>query len=311
MVATDSGETARDRIRKYRKFNILSFDGGGSRVVMEAVFLQRIQEQFDRFYRELDLVVGVSTGAVQALGLAAGKTPQDIRDSFTKAAEHILVNAWGLAGTTYSNKELRKVLQLQFEDMQLKDLDKQVAIPTFELAHKIDQDSYIWKLKVFHNFEGNDSDGNQLVVDVAMRATALPGLFPTYQGYCDGAVVVNNPGMVAISQALDPRAGNVLSDQVNLLSLGSGSCSQHLKGKSSGWNLSQWAPVFLPMMLEGSTQMVEFQCSQILRERYHRINPTLSDPIPMDDWKNTSGLIELAEVEDLKDTTEWLKEHWT
>lgn len=311
MSATDGGSTARDRIRKYRKFNILSFDGGGSRVVMEAVFLQRIQEQFDKFYRELDLVVGVSTGAVQALALAAGKTPQDIRDSFTKAAEYILVNRRRGLGTASSNKNLRKVLQLQFEDMQLKDLDKQVAIPTFELARKLGQDSYVWKLKVFHNFEGDDSDGNQSVVDVVMRATALPGLFPTYQGYCDGAVVANNPGMVAITQALDPRAGDVLSDQISLLSLGSGSCSQHLKGPMSTWNLSQWASHLLPMMLEGPIQMVEFQCSQLLQERYHRINPTLLAPISTDDWNNVSGLIELAEAEDLKDTTEWLKEHWT
>ena len=61
-----------------------------------------------------------------------------------------------------------------------------------------------WKPKFFHNLErGGSKDGGELVVDVALRTSAAPTYFPSYQGYVDGGVVANNPTMAALAQALD------------------------------------------------------------------------------------------------------------
>ena len=50
-----------------------------------------------------------------------------------------------------------------------------------------------WKAKFFHNYAGSDSDQGELAVDVALRTSAAPTYFPSYQGFIDGGVVANNP----------------------------------------------------------------------------------------------------------------------
>jgi hypothetical protein len=41
-----------------------------------------------------------------------------------------------------------------------------------------------WKPKFFHDYPGADSDGQERIVDVALRTRASP----TYEGYIDGGV---------------------------------------------------------------------------------------------------------------------------
>ncbi|KKL22811.1 hypothetical protein LCGC14_2431650, partial [marine sediment metagenome] len=67
--------SATDRIKQYRRFNILALDGGGIRGTIEAVILERLDKEFPNLMRDTDLIVGTSTGGIQALGLAAGYEP--------------------------------------------------------------------------------------------------------------------------------------------------------------------------------------------------------------------------------------------
>lgn len=308
-----------DLLNSYRSFNILALDGGGVRGTIEAVLLDRIQKEHPKFTSKLDLITGVSTGGIQALGIAAGKQPPVLRELYEKSSKMIFSDSflddfrdlWKLTGADYGNKNLRKILELQFGDMQLKDLNKKVAIVTFDLDNK-SKEKRTWKPKVFHNFPGSDSDGDMRVVDVALRTSAAPTYFPTYQGDCDGGVVANNPAMVGLCQALDPRSEGSRPDleNIKLLSLGTGSVSRFIKGNTHDWGAAQWASKLLFIMMEGSIELVNYQCRMLLSDRFQRVNPSLPKPYSLDNWKIVPELVTLAENYDLESTFKWLETNW-
>ncbi len=323
MIATKDREEI-GKLKVGRSFNILSLDGGGVRAALQAVLIDRLRKDYyPKLLRDTDLIAGVSTGGIQALGLAAGTPAPEIRELYEKSAKYIFADSllddfkdvWKLGGADYSNKNLRKLLRLQFGDMRLRDLNKKVAIVTFDLDNEITSIHGLrtWKPKIFHNFPGSDSDSEELVVDVALRTAAAPTFFPTYQGYCDGGVACNNPAMVAVAAALDGRNMPVARyplETLKVLSIGTGRVGRYIKGKNLDWGVVQWAPKLLYLMLEGSVQMTDFQCQAILQERYRRINPTLGKSFPIDGWKKVPGIVKAAEDYDLAPTQEWLEEHW-
>jgi patatin-like phospholipase/acyl hydrolase len=307
-----------------RSFNILSLDGGGVRGTLQAVIVDRIQkEHYSNFLRDTDLITGVSTGGIQALGLAAGTSTPEVRGLYEKSFKYIFADsllddfrdAWKLTGADYSNKNLRKLLRLQFGDMCLRDLNKKVAIVAFDLDNEVTSIHGVrtWKPKVFHNFSGSDSDGDELVVDVALRTSAAPTFFPTYQGYCDGAFASNNPALVGIAVALDDRClprNKYSLEHLKVLSIGTGRTGRYIKGKNLDWGVGQWAPKLVSLMMEAPVQMVDFQCQMLLKENYRRINPILGKAFSLDCWKKVPEMVKIAEDFNLKSTQDWLEERW-
>jgi patatin-like phospholipase/acyl hydrolase len=306
-------ESAQARVLAYRRFNILALDGGIVRGAVEAVLLERLDREFLKLLRNTDLLVGTSMGGVLALVLAAGFEPSYLREAYENIAQHVLADSstdkQGRAA--YSNEALRELLEIQFGDKKLKDLDKKVAIPAFNLDVGAQRKFRSWGLKVFHNFESNNSSGDELCVDVGLRTSATPVYFPTVDGYCGGGVVANNPSMVGLAQALDMRLSTkVPLAQVNLLSIGAGTSARWVEGDDLDWDSSQWAPHLLPMLLEGSMSMVDFQCQQILGKNYYRVNPILSDQVSLDDWGRAPEMVTQANEMNLESASRWLKEHW-
>jgi patatin-like phospholipase/acyl hydrolase len=310
-------EAARDKIT--RSFNILSLDGGGVRGTLEAVLVDRLQKENPRFLQKTDLIAGVSTGGIQALALAAGKSPAEVREFYETKAKNVFADSllddfrdvWKMTGADYNNDNLRKILEAQFGDTKLRDLSKRVAIVAFDLDNGVKAERGIrtWKPKIFHNFPGEDTDGDERVVDVALRTTAAPTYFPTYQGYCDGGVAANNPSMVGVAQALDPRSSTAKLEHLRVLSLGTGQTEVYVEGDTHDWGIAQWGSKLLYLMKE-SHAMASFQCAMILKERFHRINPLLKGSFALDNWKKIPELVAVAEAHDLGSTVEWLKESW-
>lgn len=319
-MSDDKNLNAQERIKQHRRFNILSLDGGGVRGTVEAVITSRIVDENPNFLRDTDLIAGTSTGGIQALGLASGRTPHQIEEMYTDLMKYVFADCflddfrdlWRIAGADYNNKNLKNILRDQFGNMKLGELDKKVAIPAFDLDNGSENKRRGWKLKVFHNFPGEDSDAEESVVDVALRTSAAPVFFPTYQGYADGGLVANNPSMVALSQALDDRTGAANLDQIRLLSLGAGFSGRWIKGNNHDWGAAQWAPHILFIALEGAVHATHFQCKQLLgwKDKYFRINPILSDKMPLDDWKKVPELVKIGQAEDLTEVNKWLGDEW-
>jgi patatin-like phospholipase/acyl hydrolase len=301
-------------------YRILSIDGGGIKGLFSATLLDRILQAYPSLIDNVDLIAGTSTGGIIALALADGTTPARIAALYRNHAGEIfddsfwddLVDLGKAVGADYSNRGLKRELSRQFGDRTLGQLRKRVLIPTFDLdAPEARGRPRAWKPKFFHNYPGRDSDRDERVVDVALRTTAAPTYFPAYQGYVDGAVVANNPSMAAVAQALDGRAaGKSLTDLV-LLSIGSGTEPKFIKSRKVDWGWGQWARPLISMMISGVMGVADFQCRQLLRDRYFRLDHVFADGVDIDDTREATldTLAEAAEKVDLRRVERWLRSH--
>ena len=217
-----------------------------------------------------------------------------------------MIDLGNATGADYDHDGLKQALKVEFGSTRLKSLEKRVLVPAFDLdARKTKSRPRTWKPKFFHNFPGGDSDGEHLVRDVAIRTSSAPTYFPAYQGYVDGGVVANNPSMAALAQAL--HEGVALAD-IALLSIGTGAEPKYVPG-SPDWGWGQWARPLVSLMISGVMGVADYQCRQLLRERYQRLNPYLLRGVDMDDASEATldFLVAAAEEVDLAPELEWLE----
>ena len=301
-------------------YRILSLDGGGIRGLITAILLERLEEAHPRFLSHIDLFAGTSTGGLLALGLASGLKPKEIRSLYEEMGKRVFSNSLlddildmgNLIGAEYSIGPLKRTLENRFGDKRLGDLPKKVLVSSFDLDNCPQDKNQLrtWKAKFFHNYPGLDSDGDQKVVDVALRTSNAPTYFPVYQGYIDGGVVASNPSVCAMAQALHPLTGGQDLTDIVLLSLGTGHNPRFLPQQQGDWGLLHWAPHMVNLALEGSVSLADYQCKQILDHRYFRIIPVLPFPIGMDEVDKIPQMIEIAIKLDLDGAIQWINKHY-
>lgn len=204
-----------------------------------------------------------------------------------------------------------------FGKTTLAQLKRRVLITAFDLDNESKKKaSRAWKPKLFHNFPGNDSDGSELAYKVGLYTSAAPTFFPSVDGYIDGGVYATNPSMCALAQSQDSdfKERPPLADVV-LLSLGTGTSLVYIEGKELDWGYAQWAKQLVSQMLDGTAGIADYQCKQILGDRYHRLAPVFPPniSIPMDAVDRIPYMIEFAESSkrvNLTATVKWLKRYW-
>ena len=306
-------------------YRILSFDGGGIRGLVTLAMLKRLEAQSPNLIQNANLLAGTSTGGIIALGLAAGRSVDELISLYRDEGEKIFDDSWfddlrdlgGLTGADYDQKNLGNILRGVFKDLRLKDLAKRVLIPAFNLDNGDPDDTRrTWSPKFFHNFPGEDSDGDEFVVDVALNTSAAPTYFPSHGTFIDGGVVANNPSVAALAQTQDSRNTDPAPAlaEVVLLSLGTGTNLSFVKGKNLDWGLAQWAKPLVNLLLDASMGIADFQCRHLLRDNYRRIAPVFPPDtnIKLDDWKRAPDLIAFGNDAALEDcwtgdeVTTWL-----
>jgi hypothetical protein len=224
-----------------------------------------------------------------------------------------VVELGGISGSKYDNANLKQILQETFGAQKLKDLRSRVLISSFNLDNQeADPSLRTWHPKFFHNFSGPDSDGEFLAVDVAMSTSAAPTYFPSYGVYVDGGVIANNPSMAAIAQALDGRnqAGERATlGEIKLLSVGTGVSLQYINGQDHDWGDAQWMRPILNVMMDGSVGVADFECRQLLGDRYCRVEPIFpaGKSFQMDDVSKIVDLMDVANSFDLAGAVAWLQ----
>lgn len=312
------------------RYRILSLDGGGIRGYLSVLLLERLEAARPGFLEQIDLLAGTSTGSIIALALAAGKTPAEVRELYEAQGAYIfhdslLDNVRDLGfmlGAKYSTDHLKQALTERFGSMRLRDLQKRALVASFDLEY-VDEDEdvpHMWKAKFFHNYPGEDSDECELVVDVALRSSAAPFYFPSYQGYVDGFVVANNPSMCALTQVLDAAAADL--DEIVLLSVGTGLNPRYIDAKRTDWGWIRWMIQVNPlnrhwyalplvyMMWEGGVNLANYQCRQLIHKRFHRLDPLLPTLVDIDEVARMPVLKSVARAADLEETIDWLDAHF-
>jgi len=308
------------------KYRVLSIDGGGIRGIVTTVMMQRLAATpgLEGFLDKVDLIAGTSTGGLLALAIARGKSLEEIRNLYIDDGPEIFDDSWiddlldlgKLRGADYKTAPMRRVLKRVLgEATTLGQLEKNVLVTTFDLDNEHQKKrKRTWKPKLFHNFQGPGNDRSELAYDVGLYTAAAPTYFPSVDGYIDGGVYANNPAMCALAQTQDERYLDPPVDlkDVVLLSLGTGTSLFYIKGKTHDWGYAQWIKPLISLMLDGISGIADYQCQQMLRDRYHRLAPVFPPDvsIPMDEVKKIPYMIGFADGLRLTKTVDWMKANW-
>jgi patatin-like phospholipase/acyl hydrolase len=286
----------------------MSFDGGGIRGVFTAQLLIMLEKESD-FLKKIDLFVGTSTGALIALGLAAGLTSEQLVGLYKQFSTVIFKPNASFdevfsAVPKYDNTLLKAMMTEHVfnQHLTLADLKQKIVVPAFKLHDKA---LNRWTHHTFHNFNLHEAKTHK-VIDVALSSGAAPLYFPSYQGYVDGGVFATNPSMVGLCTALEQNPTLDIKD-VQLLSIGSGISPYCIKDHAP-WGVKDWLgrdyPLF-SMMTEGGIGAVHEQCKQILKNSCHRIDAVLDQVVAIDDCLQIDYLIEKARSLPKEDSDLW------
>ena len=281
-------------------FRILCLDGGGMRGVFAAAFIACIEDVLgDRVANHLDLFAGTSTGGLIALGLAAGKTGQEMLDIYRNHGSEIFSGSWPgrrLWMPKYSRKGLDRLLQKEFGELRMRDLKTPTCISSYEAVSG--------QTRVFKTAHAADLywGADQLVWKVAAATSAAPTFFAPVQfaeedAHVDGGVWANNPSMIAVTEAV--RRFDQDLPAIRLLSIGTAAPRPTVKSYRvacrMGW--PRWARPGLALLQGGPSLGAHFQALHLLgEERYVRIDDAAANsaPIALDDVKACQPLAALG-----------------
>lgn len=263
---------------------VLSIDGGGVRGIIPAMVLAELEKQSGKPISELfDLVVGASTGGILALGLVAPhnqnkKEPRYTAEQFLgfyqNESHAIFDKSWfykitrGLFTSRYHAQALEKVLQTYFGDILISQAIVNVVVPSYELNGRY---TAFFKSSDVHT---KKIEKNVLMSDVARAASAAPTYFSpkkiqAYPGarFIDGGVFANNPAMCAYAEATEVFPED---DDILIVSLGTGNPQLTLKfEKFRTWGLLSWARPLWYVLMDGSSDVVDYQLKYVLPDRQH------------------------------------------
>ncbi|KAL6066227.1 Phospholipase, patatin family protein, variant 2 [Balamuthia mandrillaris] len=321
-------------------FRILSLDGGGLRAIMEAVLLTRLVRIFPDLMERIDLFAGVSGGSIVASALATGHSPEYVVEMFYLFGPFGFKRKASTAGQWFSirqakfgNEALAAGGDEFYHNLTLKQVPRNILITSFCL----DNDGFggklrSWEPRIYHNiplkkFHSSTSfpstrkhipldqmdpstmnPGDLLLWDCVMASAAAPIFFPSFKKHVDGACMVNNPALTALTTVISEEVVEKKDlDKVHILSLGTGKLSQFLDGSEHDWGMLQWGPKLAEVIFGAGLLHQERMVEMLLGDRYHQLNPFMEKPLAMDDPALLPVLVEIADNVDLRKTIEWIR----
>ena len=257
--------------KKEKPKKIVSFDGGGVRVIAGIVFLKKLEVESGKKISDIfDMFVGTSAGAFNAACLAHGEMSADeLKRYWSKDyLDRIMETSffWDQASLIqarprYETKGRVKVLQEIFGNTTLGDSRK----PLVTICYDIEERSHV--------IHSSDITPHITYIDAVCASSAAPMYFPTYQmengsWMIDGGVVTNNPTLIGFNHA--KKFFN--TNNIKVLSIGAGLNKQKISGKTS----SKWGGVgwlrndIMGMMLD--SEIHNDIAKDIINSNYLRIN---------------------------------------
>jgi patatin-like phospholipase/acyl hydrolase len=244
----------------------------------------------------VDLLVGTSTGGLIALGLASGRSGQELVELYRDRGPEIFsrprrVTQW--VRPKYSRRPLDGILNEYFGDLRMNDLRLPTCITAYEALNG--------KPRVYKTKHHGDLvwGHEQLVRQVAAATSAAPTYFAPIQlepgdRHVDGGVWANNPAVVGITEAVY-RFGRGLHD-IRLLSVGTAAPAARLrKGGSGNWmGRARWLKPAFELLQGGPSAGAHFEALQMLGgDHYLRVDDPTRAALKLDD---VSGCMPLQAV---------------
>ncbi len=264
-------------------FCVLSLDGGGIRGLITARVIAEIEDRTGKFISELfDLVAGTSTGGLLALALTA---PGSIGEPAARAAQFVEIfenadknifvrrssTSFGIMHERYHSESYERYLREYFGATLLSEAVSDVLITSYDLLAR---DVVIWS-----RYDARVNDAANVPFWMAARSTTAA---PTYfdparivdgnegdRSFIDGVMAANNPSMCAYAHSIKVSP----TRKPFLVSIGTGISDHPNKRKTDlNWGAAHWAKEILHVLIEGSSEVVDWQLREIIgRSRYRRI----------------------------------------
>jgi predicted acylesterase/phospholipase RssA len=271
-------------------FKVLSIDGGGIKGVYTATMLRVLEHALaktsghPRLGDYFDLICGTSTGALIALGLAAGRTCDEIADTYLKKGPKIFSDQCRLSQAFYSvrqllfsaryrSKDLRQAVIDLLGERTFSEANNYLLVPVTNLGNYTPRIFKTRHSRIYY-------DGDSRMVDIALASAAAPTYFPIVPApdarnglYADGGLVANNPALLGAFEALrifvGPASERNEFNELALLSLGSYGSPQgfrrrwfshgtRLNRSTLGWAVPQANNIpLLKVLMDGQTALAE------------------------------------------------------
>ncbi len=279
---------------KDEKFKILALDGGGIRGLYTSIILQKIEENFsidlNKFF---DLLIGTSTGAIISSAVAVDISMGRISELYEKEGEEIFKKrkfSSRVLQSKYKKEGLKNVLEKQFENIKLGEIEKPLMIVSSDL---LNNNVYIHKSNYLSKIEHYTRDKETKLSEAILSSCSAPTYFDPQRldnSYflCDGGLWANNPSILGFTEAVSKFNKNI--NEISILSIGTGNnkISYDKKKKCwgfcTGWNSSKLVEYLLSMSSVGATNISNL----ILKENYLRVNSDIDYAI--DDIGNLDNL---------------------
>src|SRR5215211_3420814 len=251
---------------------VLSIDGGGIRGIIPALVLAEIERRTRRPAATLfDLIAGTSTGGLLACALAKpdALSAERLVDLYENEGPHIFSRSiWqrirsgeGLVDEKYDAGALDETLKRYLGDARLKDTVTEILVPAYDTEAR--------RPVFFTSAPAREDPTMDFPLREVARATASA---PTYfqplllrdHPLIDGGVFAVNPGMSALADVLRRSPGA----EVVLVSLGTGQLTRPFPWEEvKDWGLLEWARPLIDVVFDGSSDVVDYELTQVLGER--------------------------------------------
>ena len=277
-----------------KKFRILSIDGGGLKGVFTVYAIFKLKEEYGiDLFKEFDMFVGTSTGAIIVTSVLLGTDFEELYESYIEKNNKAFakrnelfkqVNKLFLA--KFDNTHFKKELTENIGEMSFEEFDKVVGKHYLFTATNISEAKPI--LFASHHFTSvNRRYMKMKVKDAIYSSSAAPMYFePIVEEYtkdiiADGGLWANNPSSTALIYTLADL--NIKLKDIEMLSFGQTS-TQNIKFnlnsglKSLGSINNNQASAFLTSTIAARQNFDTLSTIMIMKEKLFRYSPEKNIP---------------------------------
>jgi predicted acylesterase/phospholipase RssA len=277
---------------------VLALDGGGMRGHYTACVLEELCRRCSTSNRDgslfdlggrFDAIVGVSTGAILASGLALGLAPSELAGFYRTYGRKIFPNEvpdfdqmplpWRVL--SFGRFMMRHFGKPFNSDKPLRQgLESVLGNETFGSAYKrrgiallipaVDMSNHkAWVFKTSH-IPLKQRDENTPLVEACLASTAAPYFFPVAfydRPFVDGGLIANSPVLMSLIEAMEMTKSD-RSRPIVVVSVGT--CpppvGNHITKESRDWGFNQWQVVrrFSETVLDAQVSMHLYAASFLL-----------------------------------------------